>query len=153
MGAFLPYHFGWLFLFPAMPTIWKWNNFRYHYIILCDCVLMHVYIGIANRFCTLGGVWEAVNTDNCTREVIISLSNTVRLCSYCMALQKNNYMQCMSSIYRRIYTIDNNLSCTSCSFYSSLFRQMSYFLEMHLRTMHLRTKLTTFLFLLRRLLV
>ena len=61
---------------------------------------MHVYIGNATRFCTLEGVWEAVNTDNCTREVIISLSNTVRLCSYCIALQKNNYMQCMSSTYR-----------------------------------------------------
>ncbi|XP_064386426.1 latrophilin-like protein LAT-2 isoform X1 [Halichondria panicea] len=33
-------------------------------------------LGTATRFCTLGGVWEAVNTDNCTREVIISLNNT-----------------------------------------------------------------------------
>ncbi|XP_064386127.1 sushi, von Willebrand factor type A, EGF and pentraxin domain-containing protein 1-like isoform X2 [Halichondria panicea] len=32
-------------------------------------------LGTATRFCTLGGVWEAVITDNCTREVIISLSN------------------------------------------------------------------------------
>ncbi len=81
MGACLPYHFGWLFLFPAMPTKWKWKNFRYHYIIPSDCVLMpvHVCIGTATRSCTLGGVWEAVNIDNCTREVFISLNDRVRL--------------------------------------------------------------------------
>ena len=41
---------------------------------------VHVlYIGTATRFCTLGGVWEAVNIDNCTREVISSLNDRVRL--------------------------------------------------------------------------
>ncbi|XP_064402412.1 adhesion G protein-coupled receptor E3-like isoform X2 [Halichondria panicea] len=32
-------------------------------------------LGTATRFCTLGGVWEAVNIDNCAREVIILLNN------------------------------------------------------------------------------
>ncbi len=40
---------------------------------------MHAIIGTATRFCTLGGVWEAVNIDNCTREVFISLNDRVRL--------------------------------------------------------------------------
>ncbi|XP_064407434.1 adhesion G protein-coupled receptor L3-like [Halichondria panicea] len=32
-------------------------------------------LGTANRFCTLGGVWEAVDIDNCTGEVFISLND------------------------------------------------------------------------------
>ncbi len=50
-----------------------------------DCVLvdmlmcMHAFIGTATRFCTLGGVWEAVNIDNCTSEVFSSLNDRVRL--------------------------------------------------------------------------
>ncbi|XP_064407630.1 latrophilin-like protein LAT-2 isoform X2 [Halichondria panicea] len=34
-----------------------------------------ITLGTATRFCTLGGVWEAVNIDNCTREVISSLND------------------------------------------------------------------------------
>ncbi len=47
-------------------------------IIPCDCVLM-CCIGTVTRFCTLVGVWEAVNIDNCTREVFSSLNDRVRL--------------------------------------------------------------------------
>ena len=83
MVAFLPCHFGWLFLFQAVPTKWNWKNFRYHYSIPGDCVLMcmftYNYIGTATRFCTLDGVWETVNIDNCTREVFILLNDRVRL--------------------------------------------------------------------------
>ncbi len=60
----------------------------------CMCVDMHVCIGTATRFCTLGGVWEAVNTDNCTSEVISSLNDRVRLCSYCSTLHYNEYIHC-----------------------------------------------------------
>ena len=45
----------------------------------CMCVDMHVCIGTATRFCTLGGVWEAVNIDDCTSEVISLLNDRVRL--------------------------------------------------------------------------
>ena len=38
-----------------------------------------MYLGTATRFCTLGGVWEAVNIDDCTRKVFISLNDRVRL--------------------------------------------------------------------------
>ncbi|XP_064396279.1 uncharacterized protein LOC135343205 isoform X2 [Halichondria panicea] len=34
-----------------------------------------ITLGTATRFCTLGGVWEAVNIDNCTSEVISSLND------------------------------------------------------------------------------
>ncbi len=86
--AFLPCHCGWLFLFPAMPTKWNWNNFRYNYVIIEIVHVMCMYYyhtGTATRFCTLKGMWEAVNTDNCAREEISILNNTVRL------LQFNTY--------------------------------------------------------------
>ncbi len=45
-------------------------------VLMC---MYEYYIGTVNRFCTFEGVWEAVNTDSCTRDVISSLNNTVRL--------------------------------------------------------------------------
>ena len=49
-------------------------------IIPSDCVDVYIIIiGTATRFCTLGGVWEAVNIDNCTREVFSLLNDRVRL--------------------------------------------------------------------------
>ena len=60
------------------------------------CVNVHIIIiiGTANRFCTFEGVWEAVNTDNCTREVISALNNTVRFVQLLLlsVFNTNTYM-------------------------------------------------------------
>ncbi len=113
MVAFLSCHFGWLFLFPAMPTKWNWNNFRYIYIIMipgdcmCWCACMNI-IGTVNRFCTFEGVWGAVITDNCTRDVISSLNNTVRLCSYCIVY--SGYFRGQKIYGFRGWTLDHEYS-------------------------------------------
>ncbi|XP_064396295.1 adhesion G protein-coupled receptor L3-like isoform X2 [Halichondria panicea] len=46
-------------------------------------------LGTVTRFCTLGGVWEAVNIDNCTREVISSLNDRANELFSRNASQKN----------------------------------------------------------------
>ena len=58
---------------------------------------MHVLVGTATRFCTLGGVWEAVDIDNCTGEVFISLNDRVRLLQLLYMYYK--YMHCHIYMY------------------------------------------------------
>ncbi len=100
----------------------------------CMCVDVHVYIGTATRFCTLGGVWEAVNIDNCTSEVISLLNDRVRLCSYCSTLHYNEYMlsiyililcMCISSKAYKEKRACNSLS-TQCNHPTSCQRHILF---------------------------
>ncbi len=87
---------------------------------------MHVFIGTANRFCTFEGVWEAVNIDNCTREVFLSLNDRVRLCSYCIIVYTNTcaVMYHILNNIARVYS-QNLIICTCLYHQDQIFERIA----------------------------